>query len=216
MAGDKYISFSRYVSGFSFANMGIFTGFADGIYNAVYALVILEIFRSSAVVGLYVALYSAFCMFVGLFANEVFRRFSKVRVFYTVLLMLAAGYAMMSFSIQPRTFITLDFTTGIAITLSQMLISLFMSDFAGNVGMARLNARYHLWMNVGALFAPMIAVLIATRFDNRAAFMASSLIYVSAWLFFKWFHIVQVDKEWLDHVENQSQGTYEKYTQHLY
>ena len=195
MAGDRYISFSKYVSGFSFANMGLFTGFADGIYNAVYSLVILEIFRSSAVVGLYVALYSAFCMFVGLFANEVFRRFSKVRVFYFVLLMLAVGYAMMSFSILPRTFITLDFTTGIAITLSQMLIPLFMSDFSGNVGMARLNARYHLWLNIGALFAPMIAVTIASHFGNRSAFMASSLIYVSAWLFFKWFHIVQTDKE---------------------
>ena len=194
MAGDKYISFGKYVSGFSFANLGLFTGFADGIYNAVYSLVILEIFRSSAVVGLYVALYSAFCMFVGLFANEVFRRFSKVRVFYFVLLMLSAGYAMMSFSILPRTFITLDFTTGIAITFSQMLVPLFMSDFSGKVGMARLNARYHLWLNIGALFAPMIAVTIAGIWGNRSAFMASSLIYVAAWLFFKWFHIVQPDK----------------------
>ena len=195
MAGDKYISFSKYVSGFSFANLGLFTGFADGIYNAVYALVILDIFRSSAVVGLYVALYSAFCMFVGLFANEIFRRFSKVRVFYFVLLMLALGYAMMSFSILPRTFITLDFTTGIAITLSAMLIPLFMSDFAGNVGMARLNARYHLWLNIGALFAPLVAVTIATMWGNRSAFMASSIIYMLAWLFFKCFHIVQPDKQ---------------------
>ena len=195
MAGDKYISFGKHVSGFSFANLGIFTGFADGIYNAVYALVILEIFRSSAVVGLYVALYSAFCMFVGLFANEIFRRFSKVRVFYAVLLMLAAGYAMMSFSILPRTFITLDFTTGIAITLSQMLLPLFMSNFSAGIGMARLNARYHLWLNVGALFAPMVAVTIAGVWGNRSAFMASSIIYLLAWLFFKWFHIVQPDKQ---------------------
>ena len=65
MAKDKYISVSNKVSGFSFANLGLFTGFADGIYNAVYSLVILDIFRSSATVGLYVALYSAFCLFVG-------------------------------------------------------------------------------------------------------------------------------------------------------
>jgi MFS family permease len=194
MAGDRYISFGR-VSGLSFANMGLFTGFADGIYNAVYSLVILSIFQSSAIVGIYVALYSAFCMFVGLFANEVFRRFSKVRVFYTVLLALAVGYAMMSFSIQPETFITLDFTTGIAITLSQMLIPLFMADFAGKVGIARINARYHLWLNIGALFAPMIAVTIAGYFGIRSAFMASSFIYIAAWLFFRWFHIVQPDKE---------------------
>ncbi|MBP3340873.1 MAG: hypothetical protein J6L47_04390, partial [Alphaproteobacteria bacterium] len=107
MAQDRYISVSKNVSGFSFANLGLFTGFADGIYNAVYSLVLLEIFRSSAVVGLYVALYSVFCFVVGLFANEILRQFSKVRVFYFVMLMLAVCYAMMSFSILPRTFIIL-------------------------------------------------------------------------------------------------------------
>ena len=195
MAGDKYISVGGRVNGFSFANLGLFTGFADGIYNAVYSLVILEIFRSSAVVGIYVALYSVFCFFVGLFANEVFRRFSKVRVFYFVLLMLAVCYMMMSFSILPRTFIILDYTTGIASTLVGMLIPLFMSDFSAGIGMARLNSRYHLWMNIGALFAPTVAVFIASYFDNRAAFFGSAVIYLVAWSVFKYFKIVQMDKQ---------------------
>lgn len=195
MAKDKYISVGKKVSGFSFANLGFFTGFADGIYNAVYSLVLLEIFRSSATVGVYVAIYSVFCFFVGLFANEIFRQFSKVRVFYFVLLMIAICYAMMSFSILPRTFIILDYSTGFAITLVAMLIPLFMSDFSKNIGMARLNSRYHLWMNVGALFAPSVAVWIANRFDNRAAFMASALIYFAAWGVFKYFKIVQQDKK---------------------
>jgi len=191
MTKSKYISARGSVSGFSFANMGLFTGFADGIYNAVYSLVLLEIFRSSAIVGFYVAIYAAFCMIVGLFANELFRQFSKVKVFYFSLLMLAVCYAMMGFSIRPISFITLDYTTGIAITLVGVLIPLFMSDFAGNTGMAKLNSRYHLWINVGALFAPMIAVAIANRFDNRAAFFASALIYLAGWIFFKYFKIVQ-------------------------
>lgn len=195
MAKDKYISVGKKVSGFSFANLGFFTGFADGIYNAVYSLVLLEIFRSSATVGVYVAIYSVFCFFVGLFANEIFRQFSKVRVFYFVLLMIAICYAMMSFSILPRTFIILDYSTGFAITLIAMLIPLFMSDFSKNIGMARLNSRYHLWMNVGALFAPSVAVWVANRFDNRAAFMASALIYFAGWGMFKYFKIVQQDKK---------------------
>lgn len=196
MAQDKYISVNSKVSGFSFANLGLFTGFADGIYNAVYSLVILDIFRSSATVGVYVALYSAFCLIVGLFANEIFRRFSKVRVFYFVLLMLVACYAMMSFSILPRTFIILDYTSGIASTLVLMLIPLFMADFSRNIGMARLNARYHLWMNIGALFAPMVAVAIVDYFGtNRSAFFASALIYLVGWGVFKFFAIVQEDKK---------------------
>ena len=153
MAKDRYISARSSVSGFSFANLGLFTGFADGIYNAVYSLVILEIFRNSAVVGIYVAIYSVFCMIVALFAKEIFRQFSKVKVFYFALLMLVVCYAMMGFSVLPRTFIVLDYTSGFAITLSAMLIPLFMSDFSGDAGMARLNSRYHLWTNVGALLA---------------------------------------------------------------
>lgn len=195
MAKDTYISVRNWVSGFSFANLGLFTGFADGIYNAVYSLVILEIFRSSAVVGVYVAAYAAFCMFVGLFANELLRLVSKAKLFYLSLLVLAVCYAMMGFSIRAGTFIALDFTTGFAITISSMLIPLFMSDFSRDVGMARLNARYHLWLNVGALFAPMIAVAIASRFDNRAAFFASAAIYMAAVFFFKFFGIVQEEKK---------------------
>ncbi len=195
MAQDKYISVAKRVNGFSFANLGFFTGFADGIYNAVYSLVILEIFKSSAVVGVYVAIYSVFCFLVGLFANEIFRMFSKVRVFYFAMLMMAICYAMMGFSILPRTFIILDYTTGIAITLVGVLIPLFMSDFSKNIGMARLNSRYHLWMNVGALFAPTVAVLIANHFGNRAAFFGSALIYFAGWTLFKLFKIVQQDKQ---------------------
>ncbi|MDW3024304.1 MAG: MFS transporter [Alphaproteobacteria bacterium] len=194
MARDKYISIGKKVNGFSFANLGFFTGFADGIYNAVYSLVILEIFKSSAIVGVYVAIYSVFCFLVGLFANEILRMFSKARVFYFALLMMAVCYAMMSFSILPRTFVILDYTTGIAITLSSMLIPLFMSDFSKNIGMARLNSRYHLWLNVGALFAPTVAVLIAENFGNRSAFFASAVIYLIAWSVFKYFKIVQEDK----------------------
>ncbi|MBO4480032.1 MAG: MFS transporter [Alphaproteobacteria bacterium] len=195
MGKDRYISVRSSVSGFSFANLGLFTGFADGIYNAVYSLVILEIFKSSAIVGVYVAIYSIFCMIVALFANEIFRQFSKTKVFYFALLMLVVCYAMMGFSVMPRTFIVLDYTSGFAITLTALLIPLFMSDFSGVAGMARLNSRYHLWTNIGALFAPMLAVVVATRYGNRSAFFLSSAIYLAAWTFFKYFRLIQEDKQ---------------------
>jgi MFS family permease len=195
MGREKYISVGHKVNGFSFANLGLFTGFADGIYNAVYSLVILEIFRSSAVVGIYVAIYSIFCLIVALFANEILRMFSKVRVFYFAMLMVAICYAMMSFSILPRTFVILDYTTGFATTLITVLIPLFMSDFSKNIGMARLNSRYHLWGNLGAFFAPFVAVIIANHFGNRAAFFGSAVIYLMGWTMFKLFKVVQEDKE---------------------
>lgn len=195
MARDKYISARGSVNGLAFANLGIFTGFADGIYNAVYSLVILEIFKNSATVGIYVAIYSIFCMIVALFANQIFRQFSKVKVFYFALVTMITCYAMMGFSVLPRTFIVLDYTSGFAITLTALLIPLFMSDFAGSAGMAKVNARYHLWVNVGALVAPMLAVTVATRFGNRSAFFLASAVYFGAWVFFKYFRLSQEDKQ---------------------
>lgn len=195
MAKDRYVSMKKFVSGFSFANLGLFTGAGNGIYNAVYALVLLDIFQNSATVGIYVSIYSAFCMLISLFANELFRYFSKAKLFYFSLLMLAACYFMMSFSVKAGTFIALDYTSGIAFVLVSVLIPLFMSDFSKNIGMAKLNGRYHLWLNIGALFAPMIALFIAGQFGNRSAFFAAAVVYGLCFWVFKHFKIVQEEKK---------------------
>ena len=159
MAKEKYIAINENVDGYSFANLGLFTGFASGVYNAVYSLVILGIFTgilgnenlASSVVGVYVALYSIFCMILGVFSKELLRWFSKARLLYTAFLLVVVCYAMMSFSVKPVTFITLDYVSGIGSTIVGILIPLFMADFSKNIGMAKLNARYYFWVNIGAL-----------------------------------------------------------------
>ena len=192
------------MDGYSFANLGLFTGFASGIYNAVYSLVILGIFTellaneklASSVVGVYVAIYSIFCMIIGVFSKELLRWFSKARLLYVAFLLVVACYAMMSFSVKPTTFITLDYVSGVGSTVVGILIPLFMADFSKNVGMAKLNARYHLWVNIGCLVAPLFALNIAEWFGNyRIPFLAAAMIYAGGLLFFRRFGIVQPDKE---------------------
>ena len=204
MAKDKYIAINSNVSGYSFANLGLFTGFASGIYNAVYSLVILGIFTTvlgseslaSSVVGVYVALYSVFCMIIGVFSKELLRWFSKARLLYAAFILVVAGYAMMSFSVNTTSFIFLDYMSGIGTTIVSILIPLFMADFAKNIGMAKLNARYYLWVNIGCLVAPLFALNMAEWFGNfRIPFLASAMIYAGGLLFFKRFGIVQMDKE---------------------
>jgi MFS family permease len=204
LAKDKYISINSNVSGYSFANLGLFTGFASGVYNAVYSLVILGIFTqvlgdaklASSIVGVYVALYSIFCMIIGVFSKELLRWFSKARLLYVAFLLVVVCYAMMSFSVKPTTFVALDYTSGIGSTIVGILIPLFMADFSKNIGMAKLNARYYLWVNIGALIAPLFALNMAEWFGNyRIPFLASAMIYAGGLLFFKRFGIVQVDKE---------------------
>ena len=45
MGREKYLSMRKNVTGFSFANLGLFTGFASSVVSAVYSLVLLGIFK---------------------------------------------------------------------------------------------------------------------------------------------------------------------------
>ncbi len=203
MAREKYLSMRKNVSGFSFANLGLFTGFASSVVNAVYSLVLFEIFKlffkeelASSAVGVYAAIIAAFSMFVGVFSSQILRWFTKTRLLGIVLSLLGACYCMMSFSVKPGTFIALDFVAQFAFTLVNMLLPLFISDFAKGVGMEKLNARYLLWTNIGALIAPMFAMTVVAWFSGnyRIPLLAAGMVYFSGLLFFKHFGIVQEDK----------------------
>ena len=203
MKKEKYISIKQNVTGFSFANLGLFTGFASSVVSAVYSLVLLGIFKlffneeiASAAVGLYAALYAFFATIVGIFSAEILHWFTKTRLLYISMAVLGACYAMMSFSVKPSTFIMLDYTVNVALTMLGVLLPLFISDFSKGIGMEKLNARYHLWINVGALIAPMFAMTIVKYFDGnyRTPLLAAGMIYFSGLLFFKHFGIVQEDK----------------------
>ena len=203
MAREKYLSMRQNVSGFSFANLGLFTGFASSVVNAVYSLVLFEIFKlffkeelASSAVGVYAAIIAAFSMFVGVFSSQILRWFTKTRLLGIVLSLLGACYCMMSFSVKPGTFIALDFVAQFAVTLANMLLPLFISDFSKGVGMEKLNARYLLWVNIGALIAPMFAMSVVSFFGGnyRMPLLAAGMVYFSGLLFFKHFGIVQEDK----------------------
>ncbi|MCL2331483.1 MAG: hypothetical protein FWC61_02970, partial [Proteobacteria bacterium] len=191
---DKYLSIKERVTGFSFANLGIFSGFGGSIIDAVYGLILFDIFKSTAAVGVYSAVYNAFILLVTLFAGEFFRLMTKSRLFYISMIAIGVCYFMMAFSIKPATFIALDYTSGIPQVLVGMLIPLFLADFSRNIGMAKLNGRYHLWLNVGALAAPLIAMAIAGRFGIRTPFFAVAVIYIIGAAYFNLFGIIQPDK----------------------
>ena len=195
MSKDKYISIKKSISGFSFANLGLFKGFADGIINAILALVLLDIFKNSATVGLYSSVYFAFFMIITLFSGEMLKLSSKAKLLYVSLLSVSVMYFMMAFSIQPATFITLDFVSAVPLMLISSLISLFMADFSKDVGMERLNGRYVLWINAGALLAPVVAMYVAGQFGIRAPFLIVALFNIMALVYFKWFGIIQEDKK---------------------
>jgi len=195
MRKNGYIAIKDNVTGFSFANLGLFTGFAGGLVAAVYALVLLDILGSAAMVSLYSSIYNVFGLLIALSIGEVLRIFSKSKLFYASLLSVAIVFFMMGFGIKRETFIMLDLFSLIPLTFIGVLIPLFLADFAGRGGIAGLNGRYIFWMNSGWLFAPMIAMSIAAVAGLRPVFMVASLVYLLGLFLFKRYGIIEMDKK---------------------
>lgn len=204
MSKEQYFfKTNKKVNGFAFANLGFFTGFASSVVSAVYSLVLFEIFKvffneefASSAVGIYAAIIAAFSVLVGFFSTQILHWFAKTRLLYIVLGLLGACYCMMSLSVKPGTFITLDFAAQFGYTMLTVLLPLFISDFSKGIGMEKLNARYLLWVNIGAIIAPVFAMNIVAMFANnyRTPLLAAGLIYLSGLLFFKNFGLSQIDK----------------------
>ena len=134
MRAEKYLSINENVTGYSFANLGLFTGFAGAVVNAVYSLVLLGIFKgflneemASAAVGIYASVYAMFAVIVGIFSSEIFHFFTKSKLLYFTMSTLGLCYVMMSFSVKPSTFIVLDYLVNIALTINGILLPLFIS-----------------------------------------------------------------------------------------
>ena len=183
------------MTGFSFANLGLFTGFGGGLVSAIYSLVLLEILGSATMVGLYSSVYNVAALIIALSFGELLRVFSKSKLFYASLVAIAAVYFMMGFGIKSQTFIMLDFFSIIPLVLIGVLIPLFMADFAGKGGIAALNGRYVLWMNAGWLFAPIIAMAIADITGLRSVFILASFTYLLALVLFRRYGIIEQDKK---------------------
>ena len=91
MASEKYISMKESLTGFSFANLGLFYGFGNSVIGAVYALVLMDIFHNSSIVGVYISLSYGLVILLTLTTSEFFRRFTKRRIFYSSMLV-AGGF----------------------------------------------------------------------------------------------------------------------------
>ncbi len=194
MASEKYISMKESLTGFSFANLGLFYGFGNSVIGAVYALVLMDIFHNSSIVGVYTSLSYGLVMLLTLTTSEFFRRFTKTRIFYSSMLVAGVFSFMMAFSVKPLTFIVLDQVSWLPWLLIGASIPLFLSDFSKGPGMDRLSSRYYTWLNIGSAIAPIIAMFVAERYGNRSAYFIASAVMFAGLLYFSSYRLVSQDK----------------------
>jgi MFS family permease len=181
--------------------MGIFYGFGNNAFYAVYSLILLEIFTGlgaaepSSAVGLYYSAMAIVAMAFTFLTGEIFRRFTKANVFYVSLMVTAICSFMMAFPIAPGTFIALDIFSNMFWILIGMAIPLFLADFATKkMPLTKLNGRYHLWLNIGCLFSPMAAMWIAGMFGYRSALMLVAAVMLFGLLYYTNYKVQAMDK----------------------
>jgi len=193
---DKYLSFNARTNGYTFANIGFFYGLGGAILSAVYSLILFDIFQDASIVGLYSSAFAVIAMLFAMFSSEIFKLLPKSKIFPLALVVVSATVLGMMFQPSAASFITLDVIRECAWSLLNMCLVLFMAEFAGNAGIARVNGRYYTLNNLGSIIAPLIALRVASMMDDiRAPLLLVSLVMLIALFYFKNYKITAADKK---------------------
>ncbi|MDR0319360.1 MAG: hypothetical protein LBH81_01320 [Rickettsiales bacterium] len=198
MAGDKYLSFSGRTSGYTFANIGLFYGLGGAIFSTVYSLILFDIFKDASLVGLYSAAFAVITMLFAMFSSEIFRLLPKARILPLSLMMIIVATFGMVFQPSAGSFIALDVFREFGWALLIMSLTLFMAEFAGDAGIAKVSGRYYTLNNLGSIVAPVVALRFATMTnDIRAPLVLVSAVMLVALLYYRNYKITAADKRTL-------------------
>ncbi|MDR2685161.1 MAG: MFS transporter [Rickettsiales bacterium] len=192
---DKYISYSQKTNGYTFANIGFFYGFGGSILSSVYSLILLDIFKDPAIVGLYSAAFAVIAMLFSMFSSEIFRLLPKAKILPGACVAIIVSVFMMAFQPSAGSFIVLDVIRECAWALFVTSLTLFMTDFAVGKNVEKVFGRYYVLNNIGSIVAPIIALRMASYFGNaRATLMLVSLVFMCALLYYKNYRVTAEDK----------------------
>lgn len=192
---EKYINLSQGISGKTFANMGMFSGLINGILGAVYSLILYQVFKSDILVGIYSSFFALVGLVFTLFSSELFRLFNKTQLTLFGFIIAIFATLGMSFPITMGSFISLDIARQLSVIIMGLSLSLFMVEFSSRENLARINGRYALLSNLGALAGPIIGSYYAQEYDNLFPLKIVSIIYVFYAFYFIHQHLRSEQKD---------------------
>jgi len=173
----------------AFGYLAVLLGIAQGIFFAIFPLVLERDLHGAARVGYYYALIGIMGLCASVASTVIFRRVSRVRIAYWSFVISTFAIGFMTLAKDIWHLAGLDIPRAIAVIFVNIAFSLFVADYLKRE-FAAGQAAIFAWSNLGWLIGPLIGGLSAARWGYEAAFILSSVAFMACLVFFLYQHLI--------------------------
>lgn len=174
-----------------FAWLALTTGLANAAFWTIFPLVVENVVKSEALVGIFFSIISVIAFGGSLLSTVILRKISRIKIMkwsfigcaiFILLFTLIVSTTHLYFFEIPRALFTL---------IAGIVLSLYIRDTAKAHKLGLAEGRYYLYANIGWLIGPIIGGYLGQLISRNAVFIFSALLYLVSFAIFQHQHFKQ-------------------------
>jgi len=191
-------------------------GFGISVLLPIFPTFIESIINSEAYVGYFYSAMSISMIIAGLVSSVFFRKFSRVKILYFVLVVAALATMYFVFVNQFYQLFPLQFVRVFAVLFISMSLALMVHDFTSAKALGKTEGVYFLFTNIGWFLGPFVGGVIARYAGFEPVFVLSGVLLLCSLIYIIHQHLIKKHPSLaLPHAKPKKDGDENKFKKYL-
>jgi len=169
--------------------IGLFSSFAAAAVTTIWAVYLDSFIQNAAYVGFIISFFTIIGICAYIFLIPLVEKSSKSKLYSAVILIYIISYVL--FALFPYIYVIIILGTIIAVitSLEVTLFGIIVRDKTKRNHISENEGIVYTLLNLSWLIAPVLAGFVSNKYGMRSVFILGSVIFFSAFIFFKLFKI---------------------------
>ena len=174
-----------------FAWLALTTGLANAAFWTIFPLVVENVVKSEALVGIFFSIISIVTFGGSLLSTVIFRKISRVKITKWSFIGCAVFILLFTLIISKTHLYFFEIPRALFTLIAGIVLSLYIRDTAKAHKIGLAEGRYYLYSNIGWLIGPIIGGYLGQLVSRNAVFVFSALLYLISFIIFQHQHFKQ-------------------------
>jgi MFS family permease len=171
-----------------FAWLALTTGLANAAFWTIFPLVVKNVIKSEALVGIFFSIISVIAFGGSLLSTVILRKISRVKIMKWGYISCTIFILLFTLIITKTHLYFLEIPRALFTLIVGIVLSLYIRDTAKAHQLGLAEGRYYLYANIGWLIGPIIGGYLGQLISRDAVFVFSALLYLTSFLIFQHQH----------------------------
>ena len=174
----------------TFAYLEFFKSFSIASFYTIFPIILYEKIGTEDHVGYYNSVIALIGLITCILSSYLFCKYSKAIITKITLAASIILLILMTMATNIWEIMFLDIPRAACLAISTIAIALYVGDYSNQNNIAKNEARYYLFCNIGWFSAPIITGLMVKFYGNESMFILCSAFMGLALLYFMHQHLI--------------------------